>query len=176
MVTTSNTDLSLPSKKIQFRVSIKQADDWKIRSIAKYKQRQAAKAKLSQSLSATVAASSKAPMAAQAASSNNNNSEKKTARKSKVSESSEGSEKGAAPAADTQTNSRTEITAFQKQQQLDIWIRELEFITQSSAASKERIRQLHLARSQLLWLLKNAARHERNLVNENLSEFAVSNS
>lgn len=156
MVTTSSAEredeLNPSTKKIQFRVAVKKAENWKILAIAQFKRKQEEK---------------KASLAASNASKalSTTNCEKRSSKKSKTDDSNERIE----------PSTKFEITQAQKQQQLDIWIRELELISQNSTASKERVKQLHLARSQLLWLLKKASRHERQMVHENLSNFATHN-
>lgn len=178
MVATNNscdTDLTLPTKKIHFRVAIKRAEDWKIRSIAQFKKRQLQKSALS--------ASSSSNNTSEGISCNNpsKNSDKKIPSKKAKSEGSDGDVDRPSVDAPVPTSSsavptlKMEIPLQQKQHQLDAWIRELEVFAQNSIASKERIKQLHVARSQLLWLLRKASRHERQMVNANLSSFASEN-
>lgn len=170
MTVTSNSSINQPnssSKKVHFRVNIKQAEDWKVRAIADYKRRQEEKRQKQNNLSASGKVSS-VPIVP------HSNNDKKSVKKSKVSDSTEQS---------INSESHAKIDAGllarqqqQQQHQQEVWIRELEIIAQNGAASKERVKQLHLARSQLLWLLKKAARHERHMVHEHLSLFATENS
>lgn len=156
MVTISNAEkddeLNPATKKIHFRVAVKKAEAWKIQAIAQFKRKQEDKK------ASLVASNVPKPLPA-------TSTEKRSSKKSKAEEANDRIE----------PTTKFEITQAQKQQQLDIWIRELELIAQNSAASKERVKQLHLARSQLLWLLKKASRHERQMVHENLSSFATHN-
>jgi hypothetical protein len=154
MVTISNAEkddeLNPATKKIHFRVAVKKAEAWKIQAIAQFKRKQEDK-------KASLVASN-APKSI-----STTNNEKRSSKKSKTDEPND------------RIEPTTKFEIAQAQKQLDIWIRELELIAQNSTASKERVKQLHLARSQLLWLLKKASRHERQMVHENLSNFATQN-
>jgi hypothetical protein len=147
---TKITNNSLPaapevtsSKIIKYRLAIKQPEEWKIRSIAQFKQKQRLKQIRRQ-------------QAEMAANESATDGKKKSAKATPVSSSSSVGKEEKVP-------KENEIKSAYESH-----VRELANCHFTSTVAKARITALHSVRISLLWLLKKASLHERSLIQDHL--------
>lgn len=138
-----------PPKVTKFRVTIRQPEQWKVRAIAEYKQKQYLR-KLEQRKQTAV-------------DSENNNG---TVRDDVMKAKSQRKRLIGTQRYQKSSDLSAEMSAEQRKVLVEQSIRELEVYNHTSNVLKARIAGLHSVKSSLLWLLKKASLHERNLIQQ----------
>lgn len=182
----------LREKHNEFRIGVKQTEEWKIKSIAAFKKKSIKQPVMAEEINA------RKPIAETTNNDENRPTQQRAVAVAKAvsTESSvnpsnstvvvkeEAGQKPSSSSIHSSTKSepseaalarQAEAVLLQKQLQLEQALRELEHYSHNSQSAQERIRQLHNMRTSLLWLLKKAVRHERLMLHENLSSFAANN-
>lgn len=183
-------EAELREKHNEFRIGVKQTEEWKIKSIAAFKKKNIkqpavaaveemnARKPVNETPHEVKSASQQQAKAASNEPSSTMSSSGTAVKVNSVPKPSSSSSTAPSvkPAPSEAALARqAEAALIQKQLQLEQALRELEHYSHNSQSAQERIRQLHQMRSSLLWLLKKAARHERLMVHEHLSSFAANN-
>jgi hypothetical protein len=153
--------MELPQSKINhFRVPIKKPEEWKIQAVAAFHQR------IQEKKSASLKAKSAPHPEVQ----------KKPSKKRNIQSvaSADDSEIIKSEQVVANNPSSADILA-EKQKKLCESLSELERLHLQNTVCKERVRNAHATKSQLIWLLKKAIAHERQMIHENLSEIASDN-
>lgn len=184
------------SSSTKYRISIKQPEEWKIKSIAKYKYEQQIKKQYLQQIQ-QLQLQQQQNLQQQLQGTENGGGaggEKKKSSKKKNNSNNTTGPFPAVPSATSVISSTTTTTvpsasssiattneSVQQQQQqqhklqqevdavYETNVRELANYHFNSTVIKNRIAALHTVRSSLLWLLKKTALHERGLINDHLT-------
>jgi hypothetical protein len=135
-------------KMMKFRIAIKQPEDWKIQSIAKFKHQQKLRKHAEELLRQKLQLQSEAE------------EKKKNSKKEATSN----------PQVEKQDAAEKEQKEIEQKNLIyEASVRELANCHITSTIIKSRIAQLHTLRMSMLWLLKKTSLHERALINDHLA-------